>query len=83
MLIGISTNKRSINKSKTIFFHKQKDWNKIPLKLPDLTFNNIFLKKVTIEIYRCDDHGIGKVTLRWLKLKSQKILEFYLKVVCT
>ena len=34
------TNKLSINKSKIT------DWNTIPLKLPDLKFNNIILKRV-------------------------------------
>ena len=57
-----------------------------PLKLPDLDFNDIILKRVTELKFL--DVMIDK-NLNWqshIKLtesKSQKILEFYLKVVYT
>ena len=34
-------------KTKYMFFHKQTDRNNVPLKLSDLKFNNIILKRVT------------------------------------
>ena len=51
-------NKLSIDTSKAryIYFHKQTDWNNIPLKLPYIKFNKIILKKSNrIKISRCKD----------------------------
>ena len=40
------TNKLSIDTGEIFFFHKQTDWNHIPLKLPNSKFNSAMLKRV-------------------------------------
>ena len=80
-------NKLSIQAKQNIFFFINKRFEIIyRLKPPDLKSNNIILQRVTELRFlgvMVDENLKWQIILNWLKVKSQKILESYLKLVYT
>ena len=79
-------NKLSIQAKKIFFFINKRLEIIYRLKPPDLKSNNIILQRVTELRFlgvMVDENLKWQTILNWLKVKSQKILESYLKLVYT